>query len=61
MWKRLLQLEAETALHVEERGKGTGLFRIVTSVRERSFIVVRGDLLRELDEFLADLKQQAPR
>ena len=61
LWKRLLQLEAETALHVEERGKGTGLFRIVTSVRERSFIVVRGDLLRELDEFLADLKQQAPR
>jgi hypothetical protein len=61
LWKRLHQLEAETTLHAEERGKGTGSFRIVTSRRERSFIVLRGDLLRELDEFLAGLKQHPPR
>lgn len=56
LWKRLLELEAATAAHTEERGKGTGAFRIVTPVGERSFIVERGDLLKAFDEFLAALK-----
>lgn len=56
LWRRLLQLEAETSLHTEERVKGTGAFRIVTRGGERSFIVSRGELLLAFDAFLAELK-----
>lgn len=59
LWKQLLQLQAETTLHIEERGKGTGAFRIVTPAGERSFIVSRGELLRAFDELLAELKKGA--
>jgi hypothetical protein len=56
LWKRLLQLDAETAAHTEERGKGTGAFLLVTPAGERSFIVERGESLAAFDQFLLELK-----
>jgi hypothetical protein len=60
LWKRVRELEAATALHTEERGKGTGAFHLVTPAGERSFIVSMGSELRQFDELLAELKQSKP-
>jgi hypothetical protein len=57
LWKRLRELEADTALHTEERGKGTGAFHLVTRSGERSFIVTRGDPLSVFDALVAELKR----
>jgi hypothetical protein len=54
-WQRVRELEASTALHTPDRGKGTGAFAITEDGATRSFIVTRGPELLAFDAFLAAL------
>lgn len=49
------RLEAATALHADDRMKGTGAFSITDATGSRSFIVKRCDALAEFDAFVAEL------
>lgn len=53
LWRHVRELEAATTLHVEERGKGTGLFHVDEGSGERRFVVRRGPELLRFDELLA--------
>lgn len=55
LWRRALALEADPALRSDARGKGTGAFTLTTPAGERSFIIIMGAALRELDAWLAQL------
>ena len=48
-------LAADTANHVEDRGKGTGAFTLTTGRGSQHFIVVRGPALVSFDALLASL------
>jgi len=52
LWQHVTALEANTALHVTDRGKGTGLFAITDANGERSFIIARGSELAAFDAFV---------
>ncbi len=56
LWQHVSALEANTALHVADRGKGTGLFEITTADGSRSFIIVRGTELLAFDAVVAALR-----
>lgn len=51
LFDQIRALEANTTLHVEDRAKGTGQFR----VDERSFIIARGPELLAFDAFVRGL------
>ncbi len=53
--ERVRALEANAALHVEDRGKGTGAFAVRDEAGERSFIIRRGPELLAFDELIAGL------
>lgn len=55
LWQRVRALEANTALHVADRGKGTGAFGIDESSGNRTFIIARGPELVAFDAFVAAL------
>jgi hypothetical protein len=48
-------LEANTALHVTDRGKGTGRFQVRDERGDRSFIIARGPELLAFDAFVRAL------
>lgn len=56
LWQHVRALETNTALHVTDRGKGTGLFLIAAASGERSFIIVRGAELLAFDTFVGALR-----
>jgi hypothetical protein len=56
LWGQVRALEENTALHVTDRGKGTGLFLIKSAGGERSFIIVRGAELLAFDAFVGALR-----
>jgi hypothetical protein len=60
VWRQVRGLEADSALHTEDRAKGTGAFRLVTAEGERSFIVERSDALGSFDALLATLRSAPP-
>ncbi len=49
-------LEMTTALHVSDRGKGTGAFHITDDSGSRSFIIARGSELARFDALVAALR-----
>jgi len=53
--RRLADLESNAALQTEERGKGTGDFRVQTPEGMRSFLIRMGPEIRRFDEFLKTL------
>lgn len=55
LWQHVRALEGATALYVEDRGKGTGMFRITDDAGTRDFIVRRGAELAAFDAFVAEL------
>lgn len=56
LWQHVRALETNAALHVTDRGKGTGLFLIKSAGAERSIIIVRGAELLAFDAFVAALR-----
>jgi hypothetical protein len=56
LWQRVRRLEADTEIHTEQRMKRTGSFRLVSSNRERAFIVNFGDELASFDAFVAPFR-----
>lgn len=55
LWQHVRALEANRALHGEDRNKGTGSFRVVEGSATRSFIINRGPELAAFDSFVASL------
>ncbi len=55
LWQHVRELEANAAVHVEDRGKGTGAFRVVEGSATRSFIVARGPALAAFHSFVSGL------
>jgi hypothetical protein len=55
LWAHVRAFEANTALHEEDRNKGTGSFRIVEGSDTRSFIIRRSPELAAFDSFVASL------
>ena len=55
LWRLVRALAANPALHVADRGKGTGAFRVSDADGERSFIILRGAELAAFDSFAAAL------
>jgi len=55
LWNRVQALAANSALHVEDRAKGTGAFHIADASGTRSFIVKRGPELAAWDDFVQHL------
>ena len=55
LWAQVRALEAKTALHVEDRAKGTGVFAITEAGATRTFIIARGPELLAFDELVAAL------
>lgn len=55
LWIHVRALAANTAVHVEDRGKGTGAFRVVEGSTTRDFIIARGPALAAFDSFVAAL------
>lgn len=53
--RRLAELESDAALRTEERGKGTGDFRVQTPEGTRGFLIRMGPEIRRFDEFLKKL------
>lgn len=53
--RRLTDLESDAALRVEERGKGTGDFRVQTPEGTRGFLIRMGPEIRRFDDFLKKL------
>jgi hypothetical protein len=56
IWQQVRDLEANTAQHTAERGKGTGAFTITDPSGERAFIVDRTPQLVAFDDLLAGMK-----
>lgn len=56
LWQHVRALETATALHVTDRGKGTGLFVITDTSGSRSFIIARGSELAAFDAFASLLR-----
>ncbi len=55
LWAHVRALEANTALHGEDRNKGTGAFHVVEGSSTRRFIISRGPELAAFDSFVASL------
>jgi hypothetical protein len=56
LWEHVTALASNPAIQVADRGKGTGLFVIKATNRERSFIIVRGAELQAFDAFVGALR-----
>jgi hypothetical protein len=52
LWRRVDALEADPALHAQDRNKGTGAFHATTPAGERRFIVEMGATLADFDTFV---------
>lgn len=55
LWQHVRMLEADVALHVEDRMKGTGAFTVTDAAGTRSFVIKRGPELAAFDAFLGAL------
>lgn len=55
LWKLVDELEGNTPLHTDERGKGTGAFRVMDARGARDFIIEMGPAIRAFDAFLRTL------
>lgn len=56
LWQRVQALAEASALHVEDRAKGTGSFHLVDHTGTRSFIIKRGAELEAFDDFVQALR-----
>jgi hypothetical protein len=56
LWRRVLELESETALHAAQRQMLTGAFRVQTPAGERTFLVTRSAPLEAFDAFVEPLR-----
>ena len=56
LWDHVRMLEANTAVHADARGKGTGLFVVTDAAGERTFLVARGPALAAFDAFVGGLR-----
>jgi len=52
LWRQVRELEANTPLHVADRGKGTGAFQLTEATHAGAFIIVRGPALLAFDELV---------
>ena len=55
LWTHVHALAAATALHRDDRAKGTGMVHVVEGSAERRFVIARGEELAAFDVFVAAL------
>jgi len=55
LWQEVAKLEANPAIHTDDRGKGTGAFVIDDANGSRELIIALGPEIRAFDAFLKTL------
>lgn len=59
LWKLLDRCAGATAEHAPTRSKGTGAFDLESSAGKQSFLLARGDCLRDVEAFMAEYRGPA--